>query len=130
MQHAACATWAQTQPLRRPVAAPQVYNAAKARVAGSGAEALGGAGRKADDGKARGGGGGDAKWKSQSESLRAAMEYNRKLAKAEKEGIDISTLGPPPRETHDDRVECPHCGRKFNSDVAARHIPKCNARPK
>ena len=23
---------------------------------------------------------------------------------------------------------CPHCLRKFNADVADRHIPKCNAR--
>jgi hypothetical protein len=25
----------------------------------------------------------------------------------------------------DNRTPCPHCGRKFNEDVAARHIPKC-----
>ena len=26
---------------------------------------------------------------------------------------------------YDDRTECPHCKRKFNDDVAKRHIPKC-----
>ena len=28
-------------------------------------------------------------------------------------------------EPEDDRISCPHCGRKFNADVAERHIPKC-----
>lgn len=31
----------------------------------------------------------------------------------------------PQEEIMDDRVPCPHCGRKFNSDVADRHIPRC-----
>ena len=68
------------------------------------------------------------KWRNESANLRAAMDYNRKLAQAEKAGIDISTLPPPPTPTADDRVECPHCNRKFNADVADRHIPKCNAK--
>ena len=25
----------------------------------------------------------------------------------------------------DDRMPCPHCGRKFNAHAAERHIPKC-----
>ena len=68
------------------------------------------------------------RWKGESANLRAAMEYNRKLKAAEKAGIDISTLPPPPSAESDARVECPHCHRKFNADVADRHIPKCNAR--
>ena len=97
---------------------------------------------KADGGKADGGKAGtpveerkaeedrkkSLKWRNESANLRAAMEYNRKLAQAEKAGIDISTLPPPPSQTSDDRVECPHCNRKFNADVADRHIPKCNAK--
>ena len=68
------------------------------------------------------------KWRNESANLRAAMEYNRKLAQAEKAGVDISTLPPPPAQADDDRVECPHCNRKFQADVAERHIPKCNAK--
>ena len=30
-------------------------------------------------------------------------------------------IAPPP----DDRTECPGCGRKFNEDAAAKHIPEC-----
>ncbi len=29
---------------------------------------------------------------------------------------------------YDDRKECPNCKRKFNSNVAEKHIPKCNAK--
>jgi len=32
---------------------------------------------------------------------------------------------PYEEEIMDDRVPCPHCGRKFNADVADRHIPRC-----
>jgi len=80
--------------------------------------------------KERAGDGGEHKWKSESENLRAVMKYNRELAAAQKAGRDISTLPPPPKQLHDDRVACPHCDRKFKTDVAERHIPKCNSRPK
>ena len=59
------------------------------------------------------------------------LRYNRELAAAERTGRDVSTLQPPPTlAVADDRVACPHCNRKFKADVAERHIPKCNARPK
>lgn len=59
------------------------------------------------------------------------MKYNRELAAAQKAGKDLSELPPPPvAQAADDRVTCPKCGRKFNADVAERHIPKCNAKPK
>lgn len=77
------------------------------------------------------GGGGEGKlpkWKAQSSALRQAMEYNRKMAEAKKNGIALSSLPPPPATSAeaDDRIECPHCQRKFNAKAAERHIPKCS----
>ena len=34
--------------------------------------------------------------------------------------------GPPPEE-YDDRISCPHCGRKFSETAGKRHIPHCEA---
>ena len=34
------------------------------------------------------------------------------------------------REQMDDRVECRHCGRKFNEQAADRHIPLCEKKSK
>lgn len=66
------------------------------------------------------------KWKQQSEQLKAAMRVNKQIAAAQARGEDIRTLkidsGP---ELPDDRVPCPHCGRRYAPDVADRHIPKC-----
>eukprot|EP01062_Namystynia_karyoxenos_P011049 TRINITY_DN13941_c0_g1_i2.p1 TRINITY_DN13941_c0_g1~~TRINITY_DN13941_c0_g1_i2.p1 ORF type:complete len:667 (+),score=170.05 TRINITY_DN13941_c0_g1_i2:102-2003(+) len=31
-------------------------------------------------------------------------------------------------QTRDERVPCPHCGRRFAGDVAERHIPSCQQR--
>ena len=50
----------------------------------------------------------------------------RQAAQAQKAGIPLSALPPPPPAAteFDDRVPCPHCGRKFNANAAERHIPK------
>jgi endogenous inhibitor of DNA gyrase (YacG/DUF329 family) len=48
------------------------------------------------------------KWRRQSAQLRSAL-------------AGTSTV-------EDDRVPCPHCGRRFAKDVAARHIPFCRAK--
>lgn len=34
-------------------------------------------------------------------------------------------IGGPGPPVEDDRVPCPHCGRRFNEAAAARHIPQC-----
>jgi hypothetical protein len=63
--------------------------------------------------------------------FREQIRYNKMVTDAEKAGKSLAALPLPPQAV-DDRVPCPHCGRKFNADVADRHIPKCataKARP-
>jgi hypothetical protein len=47
----------------------------------------------------------------------------RTINKAEKRGEDITKL-PLFQDEQDDRVPCPHCGRRFAPVTAERHIPK------
>jgi hypothetical protein len=63
------------------------------------------------------------KWKMQHEAFQAAMQMNKHIKAAE----SGAAVGPPPSmpASHDDRVSCPYCSRKFAEDVAERHIPKC-----
>ena len=75
------------------------------------------------------------KWQRDRQALRRALEGGRALEKAKADGVPAHLLPPPPQmnEEEDDRVPCPHCGRKFNSTAAERHIPKCTsirAKPK
>lgn len=82
-----------------------------------------------------GGGGADAaakgklpKWKVQHEQFQAAMRAVRQQNEGGGGRFGNGALAPPPApipEQYDDRVPCPHCGRKFADEVAARHIPKC-----
>ncbi|TPP44093.1 zinc-finger of a C2HC-type family protein [Leishmania donovani] len=67
------------------------------------------------------------KWKVQHEQFQAAMRAVRQQKEAGG-GFGFGQMAPPPApipEEYDDRVPCPHCGRKFAQEVAARHIPKC-----
>jgi len=74
------------------------------------------------------------KWKQQSQALREAMKYNRRVANAEAQGKDLSSLPPAPTNAMDsDLVPCPHCNRTFSEKAAERHIPHCKdmkAKPK
>ena len=75
------------------------------------------------------------KWKKDRAALREAMRSGKELEQAKAQGIPAHLLPPPPQiaDEYDDRVPCPHCGRKFNATAAERHIPKCNsirAKPK
>ena len=47
----------------------------------------------------------------------------RDIAQAVARGEDIRSM-PVQAAQHDDRVPCPHCGRKFAALTAERHIPK------
>ena len=64
------------------------------------------------------------KWKAQSEAFRNAMRAAREYDEAVKAGKPPPPP-PAPVEEADDRVPCPHCGRKFNDVAAARHVPHC-----
>eukprot|EP00796_Vickermania_ingenoplastis_P002086 gene2086-1267_t len=66
--------------------------------------------------------GGIPKWKIQHEQLQAALK-----------SMHSGNTGPAPEQAPDDRVPCPHCGRKFAFLTAERHIPACastKAKPK
>mmetsp|Transcript_41317 Transcript_41317/g.74703 ORF Transcript_41317/g.74703 Transcript_41317/m.74703 type:complete len:397 (-) Transcript_41317:83-1273(-) len=69
----------------------------------------------------------NTKWKQQSEAFRAAIKDARVVEQYRREGKSLSNL-PQPRQTPaelDDRVPCPHCGRRFGQQQAERHIPHC-----
>ena len=99
------------------------------------------AARSSTPGGGGGGGGGDGgmpanklpKWKRDSLAFKDAMRAGRQLKAAQESG---GPLPPPPAPTsqeEDDRVPCPHCGRRFSILAAERHIPKCTsimAKPK
>lgn len=66
-------------------------------------------------------------WRAKSEQFRQAMKSAALVDKYTREGRDLRDLPPPPAPAAelDDRVQCPHCGRKFGEQQAERHIPKC-----
>ena len=75
------------------------------------------------------------KWKRQSQDFQAMLKQGRRDKALLRQGVRASELPPPDypqQEQHDDRVECPHCGRKFSQAAAERHVPHCKnmkARP-
>ena len=62
-------------------------------------------------------------WKEQSESFRQSMKAARLVRQAVAAGRPL----PPPLTTLPDPslVPCPHCGRRYSSKAADRHIPQC-----
>jgi hypothetical protein len=66
---------------------------------------------------------GQPQWKKESEAFRDAMRNARETTVALKSGgplPEYTPSGPDPS-----LIPCPHCGRRFNSNAAERHIPKC-----
>jgi len=74
------------------------------------------------------------KWKAQSSMLRNAVRTSKQIEEALAAGKSLKDIPQMPSiPVEDDRVPCPHCGRKFAEETAKRHIPKCQnmkARPK
>ena len=66
------------------------------------------------------------KWKRDHMAFQAAMTACKQNSGAEASGMPLPANLPPPPEC-DDRIPCPHCGRRFNALAAERHIPKCQA---
>ena len=67
-----------------------------------------------------------AKWKQQHEEFQAMLRSSGSVRDSRSAGAGES--GDPAADTldtFDDRVVCPHCNRKFNQEVADRHIPRC-----
>jgi len=64
-------------------------------------------------------------WKSKHQEFQDAIKYAKQMAAAQKAGISVASLPPPPRSENPDYVPCPHCGRRFNQQAAERHIPAC-----
>jgi len=60
-------------------------------------------------------------WKAKSSMLRNAVRASK--GGHVKSGMPLSEI--PYQSTYDDRVECPHCGRRFAEQTAERHIPRC-----
>jgi len=72
------------------------------------------------------------KWRQKHEEFIESLHYARKVATVQAKGGNIANLPPPPRSQNPDYVPCPYCERRFNKDVAERHIPRCKetkARP-
>ena len=70
------------------------------------------------------------KWKRQSEAFQAMLKQGRRDKQLLKQGVSARDLPQPQfpaHESSDDRVECPHCRRKFNQAAADRHIPHCSS---
>eukprot|EP00488_Nonionellina_sp_1-RS-2012_P001475 TRINITY_DN2384_c0_g1_i1.p1 TRINITY_DN2384_c0_g1~~TRINITY_DN2384_c0_g1_i1.p1 ORF type:complete len:117 (-),score=31.47 TRINITY_DN2384_c0_g1_i1:181-531(-) len=65
------------------------------------------------------------KWEGNNQSmLRQAIQSSKQIDQAIKEGKPLSEIPNIPSNIPDDRVPCPHCGRKFAEETAKRHIPK------
>ncbi|KAM3129671.1 Zinc finger C2HC domain-containing protein 1A [Paramecium bursaria] len=64
------------------------------------------------------------KWKAQSEAFRAILKQNKGEEMTQEQKFAI-------QEAEDiGRIQCDHCGRKFNDSVAKKHIPLCAEKAK
>ena len=83
----------------------------------------GGAGRKAQKDEATAAK--QSKWRQERARLQEAIQAGKQLTTALKEGKPLSSIPVAASSVPDDRVQCPHCLRKFAEQTAERHIPHC-----
>ncbi|XP_002730725.1 uncharacterized protein LOC100375200 [Saccoglossus kowalevskii] len=72
--------------------------------------------------KAKGRGG---NWRAKHEEFVRSIRDARKMQAHIASGGKVSDLPPPAPSSNPDYEQCPYCQRRFNPDVAVRHIPKC-----
>lgn len=66
-------------------------------------------------------------WKKRHLDLVNNIRYAKKIQKVQEEGGDIRSIEAPKQHINpaDEYTQCPYCSRRYNRDVAERHIPKC-----
>ncbi|XP_050526559.1 zinc finger C2HC domain-containing protein 1C-like [Daktulosphaira vitifoliae] len=69
-------------------------------------------------------------WRQKHEEFVANIRNARMAQQHLAKGGNLADLPPPPPLDTSDLIPCPHCGRKFNDNAAARHIPLCLERQK
>ena len=84
----------------------------------------GGAGRRQQE-EAAAAAAKQSKWRQERARLQEAIQAGKQLTQALKEGKPLSSIPVAASSIPDDRVQCPHCLRKFAEQTAERHIPHC-----
>jgi hypothetical protein len=105
----------------------KAFNSSNQRVDGAAKQAKG----NPDPGQMRLGAGGKKpvpKWKLESQAFRANLKAARIDNTDSEEYEKAAALASSYNQQS--MAQCPHCGRKFNDDAAARHIPICERNAK
>jgi hypothetical protein len=64
-------------------------------------------------------------WKEQHEDFKNNLQYIKKINQAEKNGINIKNLPPPPVSKNNGFLKCDYCERTFNPTAHERHVKVC-----
>ena len=86
-----------------------------------GGEGKGGRGKKEGGEKV-------SKWRQERARLQEAIQAGKAIEQALKEGKSLASIPVAVSSVPDDRVQCPHCLRRFAEQSADRHIPHCKNR--
>uniref|UniRef100_T1J361 C2HC/C3H-type domain-containing protein n=1 Tax=Strigamia maritima TaxID=126957 RepID=T1J361_STRMM len=68
-------------------------------------------------------------WREKHETFLETIRQAKVVQQHVAAGGKASDLPPPPPMDTSDYIQCPHCRRRFNESVAARHVPKLKAQP-